>query len=143
MSYLFSFHIFFFFPKKTNFLKANIPNCENKSKQKFISLRPGISYQISNAYLRYLRHIFTSATLIAGRLKSFNCRPTVRILIHIKYVKNANHLGIVRKKERTHKNIPANINRYSSWKFGLQLLLLPSKLCLFAKHYTVLLGCFC
>ena len=36
-----------------------------------------------------------SATLIALRRKSFNCRTTVKILIHIKYVKNANRLGIL------------------------------------------------
>ena len=42
-----------------------------------------------------LRHMPTSATLIALRRKSFNCRTTVKILIHIKYVKNANRLGIL------------------------------------------------
>ena len=30
----------------------------------------------------------TSVTLTASRLKSFNCRTTVKVLIHIKYVKN-------------------------------------------------------
>ena len=41
-----------------------------------------------------LRHMSTSATLIAFTLKSFNYRATVKSLIHIKYVKNANHLGM-------------------------------------------------
>ena len=41
----------------------------------------------------------TSATLIALRLKRFNCRTTVKILIHIKYIKNANHLGIVENSD--------------------------------------------
>ena len=36
----------------------------------------------------------TSATLIALTLISFNCRATVKSLIHIKHVKNANHLGM-------------------------------------------------
>ena len=35
----------------------------------------------------------TCATFLALRLKSFNCRTTVKTLIHIKYVKNANQLG--------------------------------------------------
>ena len=36
---------------------------------------------------------------------------TVNILIHFKYMKNANHLRIVRNS-RTRKNIPANIKTY-------------------------------
>ena len=65
----------------------------------------------------------TSTTLIAFRFKTFNCRTTVKILIHIKYVKNANHLGIVRNSKRAHINIPVNIKTYLSRKFGLQLIL--------------------
>ena len=56
----------------------------------------------------------TSATLIASRLKSFNCRTTVKILIYVKYTQNANDLGIVRNSGRTRKNIPANIKTYLS-----------------------------
>ena len=41
-----------------------------------------------------LRHMSTSAILIALTLISFNCRATVKSLIHIKHVKNANHLGM-------------------------------------------------
>ena len=51
----------------------------------------------------------TSATLVAFRLESFNFRTTVKVLIHIKYVNKANHLGIVQYNERTRKNIRANI----------------------------------
>ena len=43
----------------------------------------------------------TFTTLTAFRRKSFNCKTAVKILIHIKYVKNANHLGIVCNSERT------------------------------------------
>ena len=59
----------------------------------------------------------TSAILIAFRLESFNCRTTVNVFIHIKYVKNGDHLGIVQNNERTRKNITANINMDSSWKY--------------------------
>ena len=31
------------------------------------------------------------------------------MLIHIKYMKSANQLGIVQNRERTRKNLPANI----------------------------------
>ena len=65
----------------------------------------------------------TSAALIAFRRKSFNCRSMIKMLIHIKYVKNANHLGIIWNNKRTLKNIPANIKTYLSWKSGLQLVL--------------------
>ena len=41
---------------------------------------------------------------LALRLKSFNCRTTVNNLIHIKYVKNSNHLGIDRNSERGQKH---------------------------------------
>ena len=37
----------------------------------------------------------TSAALIVFRLKSFNCRTKATNLIDVKYVKIANHLGIV------------------------------------------------
>ena len=37
----------------------------------------------------------TSPTLIAFKLKHFNCRTTVKSLIPIKYVKDANFLGSV------------------------------------------------
>ena len=66
----------------------------------------------------------TSGTLIAFRLKNFNCRTTVKILIYIKYVKNASHLEIVRNSEKTRKNIAANIKTYSSLKSGLQSILI-------------------
>ena len=61
----------------------------------------------------------TSATLIASRPKIFNCITTVKMLIHIKYVKSANHLGIVQNRERTRKNLPANIKTNLSLKSGL------------------------
>ena len=51
----------------------------------------------------------TSATLTAFRLKSFNYRTAVEISIHTKFVKNADHLGIVRNREMKPKNLPANI----------------------------------
>ena len=47
----------------------------------------------------------TSATVTAVRFKNFNRRTTVKVLIHIKYVKNANHLGIIRNDKRTRKNV--------------------------------------
>ena len=54
----------------------------------------------------------TPVTLMAFRLKSFNCRTTVKILLHIKYVKHGNHLEIVRiakglakKSEQTSRRI--------------------------------------
>ena len=37
----------------------------------------------------------------------------VKILIHIKYEKNENHLGTIRNNESTRKNIQANIKTYS------------------------------
>ena len=76
-----------------SFFKKKIPNCKNKSKckmqilrsvkisprqsqclenqsqQKFISLRPGVWYQIFHT-ISLLRHMSTSATLIAFRRKS-------------------------------------------------------------------------
>ena len=58
--------------------------------------------------------MFTSATLIAFKLKSFDSRRTVKILIYIKYMKYANHLGNVRNSESTRKNMSANIKTYSS-----------------------------
>ena len=57
-----------------------------------------------------------STTLKAFICKSFICGTTVKVLIHIKYVKNANHVGIVGNSKRTRKNIPENIKTYSSWK---------------------------
>ena len=60
-----------------------------------------------------LSSISTSATPIAFKLKTFNFRTMVKILIHIKYEKNENHLGIIRNNESTRKNIPANIKTYS------------------------------
>ena len=60
-------------------------------------------------------------------LQTFNCKTTVKILIHIKKVKNANNFGIVRNSKRTRKNTPANIKKYSSWKSGLQLILKLTK----------------
>ena len=66
-------------------------NKQKYSSQKFISLRLGIWYQISNA-ISLLRDMFIFATLIAFRLKGFHCKITVKIFIHIKYVKNASHL---------------------------------------------------
>ena len=55
----------------------------------------------------------TSTTLIAFGLKGFNCRTRVKSSIHIKYVKNGNHLRIVQNSQRTNKNIPANIKTTS------------------------------
>ena len=55
-----------------------------------------------------LRHISTSETLIAFRFKNLHCRAVVKILIHIKYLKNVYDLGIARNSERTHKNIPVH-----------------------------------
>ena len=60
------------------------------------------------------RQMFTYATLIAFRLKNFNCRTMIKISIHIKYVKNESHFGIVRNSESTRKNNPANIKIHSS-----------------------------
>ena len=101
--------------------------CENtstsKSSQNFILLGPRIWYQISNTISLLLRHVSTSATLIAFRFKGFNYRTMVKVLIHIKYAKNVNHLGIVQNNERTRKNIPTNIKRHWSWKSGVQLIL--------------------
>ena len=45
------------------------------------------------------------------------------MLIHIKYMKSANHLGIVQNRERTRKNLPANIKTNLPLKFDLQLIL--------------------
>ena len=88
---------------------------------KIISLSSRIWYTISKT-ISLLRHMSTSATLITFRFKSFNCRTMRKILIHIKYVKNANYLGIVRNSKSTRNNIPVHI-KYSSWKSYLQLIL--------------------
>ena len=85
---------------------------------------------------------FRGATLIRGqalikRKRLFQCGYTkVRLLLEggaffeaqrlleeIRYVKNANHMGIVWNSERIRKNIPANVKTDSSWKSGLQLIL--------------------
>ena len=50
-----------------------------------------------------LRRTSTSAALIAFRLKRFNRRTTVKLLVPIKYVKGANHLGSVQNSKRTRK----------------------------------------
>ena len=50
-----------------------------------------------------LRQMSTSATVITFILKSFDSRTAVKKLFNIK---NANHLGIVRNRERTRKKHP-------------------------------------
>ena len=59
-----------------------------------------------------LEHMYISATLIAFRFKSFNCRTTIKVSIRIEYSKNADHLEIVRNSKLTLKDIPANIRTY-------------------------------
>ena len=99
--------------------------CENKSTSNLMSLNLVFAkiYLVKtrdvvsvSKTISLLRHTLTSATLALFS-------ETVKILIHIKYVKNPNHLWIVRNSERTRKNIPANIKIYSSWKSSLQLIL--------------------
>lgn len=70
-----------------------------------------------------LEHMYISATLIAFRFKSFNCRTTTKVSIRIEYVKNADHLEIVRNSKLTLKDIPANIRTYFLWKSGLKMIL--------------------
>ena len=87
----------------------------SKNLQRFLAIN---CVQISLSNIKYqipVKEYATSATLIAFRLKKrFKYRTTVTVLIHIKHVKNRNHLGIVQNNERTCKNIPANIKTYSS-----------------------------
>ena len=74
---------------------------------KIYLIKTGIRDQISNT-MALLRHISTSETLIAFRFKNLHCRAVVKILIHIKYLKNVYDLGIARNSERTRKNIPVH-----------------------------------
>ena len=84
-----------------------------------MSLRPRIWYQVSKTIF-LLRHIHFSNTYSLQTWKfqlHNNCRN-----FNTKYVKNANHLGIVRNSKWARMKIPANIRTYLSWKSALRLL---------------------
>ena len=86
-------------------------------------------YQISNI-ISLLRDMST----FGFKLKAFNCRTMAKILIHIKSVKNANLLGIVRKSERTRKNIPANVKTSSHPNYVCLQISTFQKICLYSNE---------